>query len=244
MIIAAGTLFAWLLNTFYAASALALVLVSLTLFQRYMGGRLQIRKELFKGNIAVAIVVAAVVIGVCFVVGSAHASTYTSKYDHHFKKNAHHYFARGLDWQWFKAQGIAESSLKPGAVSPAGAAGIMQIMPATWDDIMGRGTRYLCFSPSHSIKAGIAYDRWLWDKLILKKENQRRKVMFAAYNAGIGNIGKARARCHREGWSENWPAISCHLLSVTGRNAMETSLYLHRIERHYTILISNEGERE
>ena len=52
-------------------------------------------------------------------------------YDRLFRKYTKHYFGPHFDWRWFKAQGIAESGLRPNAHSSAGAKGIMQILPAT-----------------------------------------------------------------------------------------------------------------
>ena len=63
---------------------------------------------------------------------------WTDEYDHLFRKYTKHYFGAHFDWHWFKAQGIAESGLDPNARSPAGAIGLMQILPATYDEIRQR----------------------------------------------------------------------------------------------------------
>ena len=67
---------------------------------------------------------------------------WTDKYDRYFKKYAKHYFGAGFDWRWFKAQGIAESGLRAGAVSPAGAKGIMQIIPTTFEEIRAKNPHF------------------------------------------------------------------------------------------------------
>ncbi len=229
-----GTLYAWILNTLYAAGAMLLIVAFLAICQRWLGGRIEIKKELFKGNIAVAIVVASVVLGICFIAGTAYGRQANGEYDHSFRKYAHRYFARGIDWRWFKAQGIAESGLNPRAVSPAGAKGIMQIMPATWDELMPPDTRIWQFSATMSIAAGIAYDRKLWSLFALANPTERRRVMFAAYNCGPGNLRRARSANRKEGWSDNWNAISCHLSAITGYRAWETINYIRRIERLYS----------
>ncbi len=271
-LLAKTTLLTFVLNSLYAMGALAITLICLAFCQQFLGGRIEIKKELFKGNLAVAIVVASVVIGVCFVVGTANsevriqktedrvitalrAKKYgritcpiinerseeftpssvlrfltTDKYDRYFKKYAHRHFARGLDWRWFKAQGIAESGLEPKAVSPVGAKGLMQIMPATWDELMPEGTRIWQFSAAMSIAAGIAYDRQMWGRFPLQNGRERRRMMFAAYNCGPGNLAQAKRLAEAAGWSENWRAISCWLPKITGYHAWETIHYIRRIE--------------
>ena len=52
----------------------------------------------------------------------------TDRYDPIFRKYTKRYFGVGTDWRWFKAQGMAESDLTPGARSRVGARGIMQLM--------------------------------------------------------------------------------------------------------------------
>lgn len=94
---------------------------------------------------------------------------YISDYDKAFETLAiAHFSDTGIDWRWFKAQGIAESSLNPLAVSSCGARGIMQIMPLTWDEIAGRLDLVDPFNAEESIRAGVYYMRrqwdWWWDR--------------------------------------------------------------------------------
>src|SRR4051812_41266822 len=68
-----------------------------------------------------------------------------------------------------------ESGFNPRAVSPKGAMGLMQLMPAT-------ATAYRVadpFNPSENIRAGVAYLRQLLDRY-----DHRVEVALAAYNAG------------------------------------------------------------
>src|SRR5690606_365488 len=92
-----------------------------------------------------------------------------------------------LDWRLIKRQAVAESSLSPRAVSPAGAKGLMQFMPSTWNEY-GEGDP---FDPEASIKAGCRYMRFLYDRYAeIPDENERYKFALAAYNAGRGNVNK------------------------------------------------------
>src|SRR5438067_138996 len=81
-------------------------------------------------------------IGAFGVIGMAAAVPPTApnyqKYDDYFRKYTARYFGDAGDWRVFKAQAIVESGLKPTVVSPVGARGLMQIMPATYGDIRKR----------------------------------------------------------------------------------------------------------
>ncbi len=156
------------------------------------------------------------------------------RFDDHFIKWAKTYFARLVEWQWFKAQALAESSLNPEAKSPAGALGIMQIMPVTGEEIAGRlATEARFLDPAWSIQAGIYYDRYLWEKWTSPRPPlERLRWTFASYNAGFGNILKAQSKVH-DCDSLKWSCAVRFLPEVTGSNAEETENYVHRIERYF-----------
>ena len=74
------------------------------------------------------------------------------------------------DWCWLKAQGIAESSLVTTAVSPVGAQGVMQIMPATLADLQRQSQMDgNVFEARYNIIMGARYmaqsmDFWIFDR--------------------------------------------------------------------------------
>ena len=148
---------------------------------------------------------------------------YTMKYDLSFKRWGEFYFPFE-EWKWFKSQGIAESNLDPNAISWCGAVGVMQIMPATAIDL-GVKDRW---NPEESIQGGIKYDRTV-DRFFksICKVGERRKFMFAGYNAGMGNIQKARKLAN----SDRWEEVLISLCSVTGKHCKETIEYVKRIYR-------------
>jgi hypothetical protein len=80
---------------------------------------------------------------------------------------------------WIEAVLSTESAGQARAVSPAGAMGLMQVMPATW---AGLRTRYGLgpdpFEPRDNILAGAAYLREMYDRY------GDVSAMLAAYNAG------------------------------------------------------------
>lgn len=89
----------------------------------------------------------------------------------------------------------AESLFKQNAVSSAGAAGLMQLMPSTARGL-ARGMRlesYDLADPCTSIQLGAKYIAGL-----LKEFGGNFQYMVAAYNAGAGNVDKWKARHQNE----------------------------------------------
>lgn len=129
---------------------------------------------------------------------SKYVDRFNTKYDVHFKKAAKRYFGMGTDWRWFKSQGMAESNLNPDAVSPVKAKGIMQIMDPTWRDITRKNKEVLgnVYEARWNIQAGIYYNSYLYGQWSSPRpEADRLALMFASYNAGLGNILKAQKVC-------------------------------------------------
>lgn len=86
--------------------------------------------------------------------------------------------------RWIRAVMEVESRNDPSAISPKGAMGLMQIMPATWDELRGR--YHLgedVFEPRDNILAGAAYLAELHDLY-------GSPGFLAAYNAGPGRYEK------------------------------------------------------
>ena len=90
---------------------------------------------------------------------------WTTRFDDHFRKYSKRFFSVAFDWRWFKAQGITESGLRVDATSWVGARGIMQIMPATFQEIAELSSLPLSDTedPAQNIAAGVFYDRRLYD---------------------------------------------------------------------------------
>lgn len=151
---------------------------------------------------------------------------WTSKYDRYFKKYAKHYFGPGFDWRWFKAQGIAESGLRATARSPAGAKGIMQILPSTFEEIRTKNPHYKSIDDPHwNIAAAIYYDRTMyrrWQKKL--SGGEQLKFALASYNAGYHRVERAFIQA-REGEQEAqaWEQVAPFTPS-------ETRNYVRRIQ--------------
>lgn len=87
----------------------------------------------------------------------------------------------GIPEDWICAVLHAESAGDTLAVSPAGAMGLMQVMPDTWAGLRVRhGLGRDPYDPRDNIMAGAAYLREMWDRY------GNVGAMLAAYNAGPG----------------------------------------------------------
>ena len=84
----------------------------------------------------------------------------------------------GVPPHWIRAVMQAESAGDPSAVSEAGAMGLMQVMPETWDELRtAHGLGDDPFDPRDNVLAGAAYLRAMYDRF-------GSPGFLAAYNAG------------------------------------------------------------
>lgn len=94
---------------------------------------------------------------------------------------AEHAQANGVRTDLVRAVVQVESAFNPRAVSPKGAMGLMQLMPATAREYGVVNA----FNPAENIRAGVAYLRRLLDRFSNNEE-----LALAAYNAGPGAVDK------------------------------------------------------
>jgi hypothetical protein len=88
----------------------------------------------------------------------------------------------GVPEQWIRAVMQQESGGQEQAVSPVGAMGLMQVMPATYDGLRERyGLGDDPYDPHNNILAGTAYIREMYDKY-------GAPGFLAAYNAGPDRV--------------------------------------------------------
>jgi membrane-bound lytic murein transglycosylase MltF len=109
-----------------------------------------------------------------------------------------------LDWIMLIAQGYQESQLDQSTRSRVGAIGIMQVMPSTArDPVVGIPD---ISKPEANVHAGIKYLRFLRDRYFSDPAITPINQVFlalAAYNAGPGNISKARKKAAAMGLDPN-----------------------------------------
>ena len=155
------------------------------------------------------------------------------RYDDTFRKAAKRSFGPAFDWRVFKAQGMAESNLDPGARSRVGARGLMQLMPSTYREIASANADFgMINNPELNIEAGIAYDRRLW----LRWENDsvvddRRQFMFASYNAGRATLLAAQRRARERRLDpRQWRNIEKIAASVPRWRHLQTLDYVRKID--------------
>jgi membrane-bound lytic murein transglycosylase F len=150
---------------------------------------------------------------------------HTREYDEHFQKYAKRYFGPHFDWRWFKAQAITESNLDPRARSPAGAVGLMQVLPSTFREIQGANPHFRDIDePRWNIAAGIWYDRYLYRQDAWKDLDDENQLLlaFAGYNAGLGGALRAFRKTPRP--ADSWQRVA-------PQAPLETRGYVTRIVR-------------
>jgi membrane-bound lytic murein transglycosylase MltF len=139
----------------------------------------------------------------------------------------------GFDWLMLAAQGYQESRIDQSVRSPAGAIGVMQILPSTAAD-PNVGIPDITETESN-IHAGARYLRFLSEQYLddpALDDLNRTLFAFAGYNAGPGNLGKIRAEAESMGLDPNiWFGESeVAAAKVIGR---ETTTYVANIAKYY-----------
>jgi membrane-bound lytic murein transglycosylase F len=123
-------------------------------------------------------------------------------FDPHFRKYSKRFFGVGFDWHYFKAQAIAESNLDPEARSSVGAVGIMQLMPATFEEVAGKSdfVNGTLEEPRWNIAAGIWYNKHQFDYWQKGRSlEERLRFMYGSYNAGRVTLRKAQREAINRG---------------------------------------------
>lgn len=165
--------------------------------------------------------------------------TNPDRYDDTFRKYSKRFFGVGFDWQYFKAQGLAESGLEPTARSRVGARGIMQLMPGTYAIIKSRRTELGDIGdPESNIAAGIMHSRGLWYRWKdASTTDERVRFMFGSYNAGEGPIIRARTMARLQKLDDyRWTNIEVVAPNVPRWRYKETLPYVRTIEKNHARL--------
>jgi membrane-bound lytic murein transglycosylase MltF len=156
--------------------------------------------------------------------------TYSDKYD--------------MDYLLMAAQGFQESQLNQNAKSKVGAVGVMQVMPATGQDLkVGDITQI-----EPNIHAGVKYVRFMIDQYFEKEPMDRVNkglFAFAAYNAGPGRIQGLRKEAARRGLDPNLWFNNVEIVA-SEKIGRETVTYVSNIYKYYiayTLITETAEER-
>jgi soluble lytic murein transglycosylase-like protein len=129
-----------------------------------------------------------------------------------------------------------ESGFRPKVVSPAGAKGLMQLMPGTdeWldGDIDG-------FDVEGNLDNGCMFLNWLRKYLVRKfpklSNQDLWRLVWAGYNAGPGNVKKMLELALNEVSYEafDFAVWRGYLPEITGKHSKETIAYVQRVEKYW-----------
>jgi membrane-bound lytic murein transglycosylase MltF len=140
------------------------------------------------------------------------------------------------------AQGFQESRLRQDARSHVGAIGIMQIMPATGQELQVGDIKY----EEPNIHAGTKYMDQLMSRYFADvqfSDDERPLFAFASYNAGPGRIAKLRVEAQKRGLDANRWFNNVELV-VAEKVGIETTTYVRNIFKYYVAykLIETEAQ--
>lgn len=133
----------------------------------------------------------------------------------------------------FKAQALTESGLDSAATSRAGARGVMQLMPSTFQQIQSKNPELTAIEqPEWNIAAGISHSRAMWrawrGRVV---PEDRRTFMFGSYNAGRTPIVRAQDLAAASAFDPRfWASIEAVAPRVHGWRHQETLGYVRKID--------------
>jgi membrane-bound lytic murein transglycosylase MltF len=157
-----------------------------------------------------------------------------------FKKYSTEY---DMDYLLMAAQGFQESGLDQNVKSPVGAIGVMQVMPATGQELKVGDIRQI----DANIHAGVKYIRFVEDQYFKDEpmtDINKGLFAFASYNAGPGRIRQLRKEARERGLDPNvWFGNVERVASE--RIGRETVTYVSNIYKYYVAyrLVLEERER-
>ena len=177
-----------------------------------------------------------------------------SKYDDLIKKHADKH---NWDWRLLASIIYQESKFKPTSESWVGAQGLMQIMPATAEDLGITDTT----DPQQSVRGGTAYLNQMYKKFDKVDDSiQRLKFTLASYNSGLGHVRDAQRLADyndldRYMWDDNVENMIVELSKpknynrdfirygyVRGREPFNYVRQIFSRYEHYKKFIDEEGE--
>jgi len=147
-----------------------------------------------------------------------------------FEKYASQY---RLDWLLLVAQGYQESTLRQDLVSPAGAVGIMQVLPSTAADrVINIGNIHIA---ENNVHAGIKLMRYLMDQYFRGPGIDTLNchlLALAAYNCGPARVAQLRKIAKAKGLNPNLWFDNVEIIAAQ-KVGRETVQYVSNIYKFY-----------
>ena len=149
-----------------------------------------------------------------------------------------------LDYLLVMAQGFQESGLDQNAKSSVGAIGVMQIMPATGQDLKVGDITQL----EPNINGGVKYIRFMIDQYYKNEPMtplNKGLFAFASYNAGPARVAQLRREAATRGLDPNRWFNNVEIVAAD-RIGSETVTYVSNIYKYYTaykLLVAQDEER-
>ena len=146
-----------------------------------------------------------------------------------------------IDWLLIAAQGYQESGLDHRVKSPAGAIGIMQVMPATGAQLKVGDIRQI----EPNIHAGAKYIRFMIDEYYKDEpmdEMNKALFAFASYNAGPNRIRTLREVAAKRGLDPNkwFNNVERVVADEVGRETVQYVSNIYKYYIAYTLVIEQE----
>jgi membrane-bound lytic murein transglycosylase MltF len=143
------------------------------------------------------------------------------------------------------AQGYQESGLDQRKKSPVGAIGVMQVMPATGNDMNVGNIAEI----ESNIHAGVKYMRFMIDRYYANEPMEPvDKVLFtfASYNAGPARVRQLRQRAEQRGlnpnkWFNNVEVIASERI---GRETVQYVSNIYKYYLAYQMVMAQEEQRQ
>ena len=133
-----------------------------------------------------------------------------------------------------------ESGWNPAATSRVGAQGLMQFMPATskWAATAGAFGSVDPLNPLWSIRAGVWYDRWLYERIRADSDCDRWTFTLSAYNGGLGYVYKRQKLSSAPG---SYDVTGYLNPGITPANQIENQTYGPKILLKHQALFTSWG---
>jgi membrane-bound lytic murein transglycosylase MltF len=147
-----------------------------------------------------------------------------------FQKYSNQY---GFDWLMIAALAYQESRIDQSKRSPAGAIGVMQLLPSTASDSNVNVANIE--EMENNIHAGVKYLRFMRDRYFENEQMDDLNKMlfsFASYNAGPAKVSQLRRQAQKKGLDPNIWFRNVEIIAAK-RIGRETVQYVSNIYKYY-----------